>query len=283
MNTEDSIVHNYVIDQDRQIELRKKFNPDGSDIRKAQLRMLDLLKFLDKICKENKLEYWLDSGTLLGAARHGGFIPWDDDTDVCMMKEDAEKLKKIMQDKIWNGHIVLQSHDNDPYYYNPSWMTLRDTKSEYLLDESPHNKFKYKGLQIDIFIMEKEIPLHLLRLSRKLYNALIISPLMNRHHLSFLQPLVPYNYKIINIVLHPIFNLFRHNSNKLSSGFGAMYLKIQEENNIFPLEEIYFEGIKFKCPRRINEYLTNLYGEWQKLPTSENINTHGVKFKILDL
>lgn len=83
-----------MIDKKIQDELRIKYNPDGSDLRKAQLKMLELLKFLNKICTENNLTYWLDSGTLLGAVRHGGFIPWDDDIDVCMPYKDAVVLKK---------------------------------------------------------------------------------------------------------------------------------------------------------------------------------------------
>ncbi|MBD5280217.1 MAG: hypothetical protein HDS35_06710 [Bacteroides sp.] len=77
-----------MIDPKLQAELRAKYNPEGSDLRKAQLRMLSLLIFLDKVCKDNNLEYWLDSGTLIGAARHGGFIPWDDDCDIEMMEKD---------------------------------------------------------------------------------------------------------------------------------------------------------------------------------------------------
>ena len=53
-------------------ELRAKYNPEGSDLRRAQLRMLDMLLYLDKVCKENEITYWLAAGTCLGAVRHGG-------------------------------------------------------------------------------------------------------------------------------------------------------------------------------------------------------------------
>ena len=76
--------------------LREQYNPDGSTLRRAQLRMLDMLKFLDRVCRENGIRYWIDFGTLLGAVRHDGFIPWDDDTDVCMLKEDADAFKRVM-------------------------------------------------------------------------------------------------------------------------------------------------------------------------------------------
>ena len=63
-------------------KLRKKYNPEGSILRKQQLRMLELLDFVDSICKQHNIAYCLDSGTLLGAARNKGFIPWDEDLDI---------------------------------------------------------------------------------------------------------------------------------------------------------------------------------------------------------
>ena len=271
-----------MIDSKIQAELRAKYNPDGSDLRKAQLRMLDLLKFLDKICQENRLEYWLDSGTLIGAARHGGFIPWDDDVDVCMMKKDAERLKEIMKDEIWDGHIVLQNHDTDSNYFHPSWMTIRDTKSEYLIDQYYQNIIKYKGFQVDIFIIEENIPKKLLNFSSKLFNLLVTSPLMGRHHLSCLRRFVPLNYFFLTKLVHPLFDLLRKQQNTVSSGFGSGFLKIQLKETIFPLKNISFEGCDFYCPNDCDAYLTKLYRNWRQLPTADNIKTHGVKFKFLN-
>ena len=73
------------------------YNPEGSTLRKDQLEMLEVLKAFSEICNENGIQWWLCSGTLLGAARHGGFIPWDDDIDVSMLKKDYRKLLKIMK------------------------------------------------------------------------------------------------------------------------------------------------------------------------------------------
>ena len=64
-----------------QEQLRTEYNPDGSILRRQQMKMLDILLRVDKFCKEHDIKYWLSSGTLLGAVRHGGFIPWDDDDD----------------------------------------------------------------------------------------------------------------------------------------------------------------------------------------------------------
>ena len=72
------------------------YNPDGSALRRDQLELLRMLKVVDEICKENHIQWWLSSGTLLGAARHKGFIPWDDDMDIVLLKKDYKKLEKIL-------------------------------------------------------------------------------------------------------------------------------------------------------------------------------------------
>ena len=81
-----------MINSIEQKKLRARFNPDGSLLRKHQLRMLEMLKYIDSVCKKHNIKYWLCSGTLIGAVRHGGFIPWDDDIDIAMPREDYERF-----------------------------------------------------------------------------------------------------------------------------------------------------------------------------------------------
>ena len=140
-----------MIDEIAKKELKEKYNPEGSNRRKAQLRMLEMLTFLDVFCRDHNICYWLDSGTLLGAMRHQGFIPWDDDTDVCMPYEDYKRFVKLFGNK-QIGDFVLQNHDTDPGYYR-YWSVVRDLKSEYVHSDDLYTEksIKYKGLQIDIF------------------------------------------------------------------------------------------------------------------------------------
>lgn len=67
----------------------------ADNLRACQLKQLSILKEVDRICRKHKLSYWLDGGTLLGAMRHGGFIPWDDDIDIGMTLEDMQAFMKV--------------------------------------------------------------------------------------------------------------------------------------------------------------------------------------------
>ena len=72
-----------------------KFNGEGTVLRKAQMREVAILQEVDKICRKHDIKYWIDFGTLLGAVRHGGFIPWDDDLDISMLSSDYQKFMEV--------------------------------------------------------------------------------------------------------------------------------------------------------------------------------------------
>lgn len=97
-----------MIDADIQADLRRRFNPDGSLLRRHQLKLLDMLRFIDEVCRNNDIPYWLSSGTLIGVMRHGGFIPWDDDVDVEMLAVDFPRFKEAVE-RIADPRYVLQT------------------------------------------------------------------------------------------------------------------------------------------------------------------------------
>ena len=94
-------------------ELRERYNPEGSLLRRQQTRMLEILLEVDRICQKHDIRYWLSSGTLIGALRHDGFIPWDDDLDIEMMREDYLRLMEVLPQELpeW---LALQNDDSDP-------------------------------------------------------------------------------------------------------------------------------------------------------------------------
>ena len=132
-----------------ELDLKQEYNPEGSTLRKAQLRMLDMLEYLQGVFEKLNVSWHLSGGNVLGAVRHKGFIPWDDDMDVCILEKDVKKVKKYL---INNPHpqYKLQCKETDSNFFE-RWLVLRDIKSEYIIDTPMHNCRKYRGLQVDIF------------------------------------------------------------------------------------------------------------------------------------
>lgn len=264
-----------IVDQNK---LRELFNPDGSDLRKAQLRMVEIIKFLDSVCKQYNITYWLDSGTLIGAARHGGFIPWDDDVDICMPIEDLKKFKKVMLNNKLSEEFVLQCHETDFYFLSSSsWCVLRDLKSEYIQDSNLHKARKYRGLQVDIFGVETKTIDFLHYLCGK-YQSRIIDRFLYRNNkrLAYLAYL-PFRYLII-----PIFRLLSVFSKKkyYRMGYGNPIRSKRYVETIFPISKISFEGYLFNAPNDSDKYLASIYKNWRQIPKLEKIKTHNVKFKF---
>ena len=256
-----------MIDQVIQAKLREKFNPDGSMLRKQQLRMLEILLYIDKVCKENNINYWLSSGTLLGAVRHGGFIPWDDDLDIEMMREDYVKFVKLFPN---NSKYELQTYYNDRNYFK-CFAKVRDLHSQ--ISEFELDKYyKYRGLFVDVFSLER-VPLLICRIYGRVFEYISKWRLkcgdskILWYALKCFQKCVLFTIPIAR----PIFKMF---TKELHHSYGTCFPKERHFEDIYPLTEISFEGYMFPAPHNIDHYLKTIYGEYHKLPNLETVDIH---------
>lgn len=262
-------------------ELRKEYNPDNSMLRKAQLRMVEMLRFVDDICKKNNIIYWLDAGTLLGAVRHGGFIPWDDDTDICMPLADMLKFKKIMLESNPSEEFILQCHETDPGYNRSQWVVLRDLKSEYIQDNKFHQNLKYKGLQIDIFPLEKDVPTKLKKIVDILQMYFIDRPTVSdKWYYKIVKPFRKQTWAVINKLIIPQFRKYKVKSDYYYMSYGIPYYYKRYFKDIYPLKRMSFENYDFNVPFDVDSFLTSLYGDWKTIPKQEDRHTHEVQVKF---
>lgn len=125
---------------------------NGVTVRQLQMKLLEIFKYFKQICEENKLTYWCGGGTMLGAIRHKGFIPWDDDLDVFMPRSDYEKLYQIWNKIADTNRYVLVRTDSKHNYHHTA-MNLVDIQSTYINRHS-ENEAIFHGCYIDVIPFE---------------------------------------------------------------------------------------------------------------------------------
>ena len=261
-------------------ELKEKYNPEGSSLRNLQIESLKMLIWLSDICKENNIEWYLAYGNILGAVRHGGFIPWDDDLDICLLEKDYKKLKKVLSSKKYaDSEYILQNHKTDKGYY-AFWSVLRHKNSEYIKNDRIHNARKYRGFQIDVFPLAEKRLQFLAKIIKK------FETLNNKYFIgknNFYNIVAGFLYYFERYLLIPIYELLCFllgwkNKGILCHAYPTPFFKERmKKSYVFPLKTITFEGHEFPAPNNIDEYLKSLYGDnYMILPTKEKRNNHTV-------
>ena len=125
---------------------------DDRVLRQLQLTMLEILRVFDRFCREHDLKYSLYAGSLLGAVRHQGFIPWDDDLDVCMSRADYERFLVLWQNNPQPGY-VLQNKENSKYF-DQSFSKIRKDHTTFLQDEIEIGNH-HTGIFLDVFPIDR--------------------------------------------------------------------------------------------------------------------------------
>lgn len=257
-------------------------NFDITELQKAQMRMLDILKVIDKICKANDIKYWLDGGTLLGAVRHKGFIPWDDDIDIAMTREDYQKFS-IIAPKELPSNLFLQTEYTDPGYFNIiASMKVRDKNSKILEHFETGDESYHLGLFVDIFAYDNLPKNKILRFIKKDFARNILkikhAKLKNRGKAKYRLLSKIISAETLDNIQN---NLISNSNNTESSYFGFGYdcalKRVYKKDNFFPLIELEFEGFHFCAPKEYDYYLTHTYGNYMKLPPIEKQKPKHIK------
>lgn len=253
-----------------------RYNPEGSALRAHQLSLTDLLSEFSDLCSRLGIIWWLDGGTMLGAIRHGGFIPWDDDVDVCILQSDLPRIRKLMKEHCPAPYEFCDRKGTKGY--TRLWPRFIDTSHPVRRIDEQSGQVKDDFLWIDCFAVRPGNPA-LKRLIDPLYGRCmrrlggdIDDGALRKAAAVLLYPLARLGEGVVSLDG----KLFHRNS--LMHDIGVPFYNIRTPQEVFPLQEIEFEGRLFPAPSNPDKYLRRIYGDYMVLPPEEERYGHEILF-----
>lgn len=267
---------------------------DQTTLKKIQNYELGILKDFIHVCEENNIAYFCDDGTALGALRHKGFIPWDDDIDIAVLREDYDKLISVFQSDYTDKYTVVSADLYDDYPMPNTHICINDSRFT-IYDE---RKLKCPlGIFLDIFPLDhcSQDPKAYAKHKRK---AWIFSKLLILKHIPF--PVVPFNglaKKLAHCATATVWfflNLFHISHRYLRkkilfyasqnnddptapySFFGGQSVNsyTYSHEDIFPLKKVPFENLEVNIANDADKILTHTFGDYMQLPPVEKRHNH---------
>ena len=239
---------------------------------------LEILVEIDRICRINHINYFLDSGTALGAIRHKGFIPWDDDIDIGMLRKDYKRFIEVAKEQL-GDEFFLQTIDTDPFY-NKLHAKVRKNNTLFMEDINYNRKMNH-GIFIDIFPFDN-VPNFMGNLYIKINQ--------------FFQKLASYvfaegyekisNYKVLMAKfvfgknIQKRFDILCELFNKYDTKYVTSFSYINREQLLYEkkwfdkTEEVDFGGKSFFIMKGWDGYLKKMYGKYMELPPEDERYTH---------
>lgn len=256
---------------------------DNNNLEHLHQCHLKLLDEFDRVCRKLGLSYFLDSGTALGAVRHGGFIPWDDDVDVGMLRKDYEKFMHEGQ-ALMSEFFFIQNRETEPLYGKfAGKLRMNNT----YFPESSSEGFKNQGIFIDIYPFDfvsdnRRKAIRSLKVSRRFIRFIRFRDARGVHT-NFLKKIASLTLQIIpKKWLDTRYEQYCQKYNDKETHFLTCYSyrMARTMNLIFPIEAmtptkyISFEDRKYQIMNDPNVYLTEMYGDYVLLPPEDKRVCH---------
>ena len=257
------------------------------DVRTLQLRILGNLKAVDSVCHEHGLTYYIYDGTMLGAVRHGGFIPWDDDLDIAMPRPDYEEFVSHANEWLPDPYDFV-AFECDPAYPLP-FGKVQDASTT--LIERPHLPY-LGGLYIDVFPIDG-VPankllrkFHLLRYSilKKVVYMAYRDPYRHGHGPSSWLPLICRNVigqQRAQRLTRRLLRKYPYDKSSLVCVFDDGNRGVVNKDVLGKPAPVAFEGETVMGVERPHEYLSHMYGDYMVIPPHDEQRQH--RFHYVDM
>lgn len=267
---------------------------DPQVLRKLQLCELEILKDFIEVCEKNNLVYFGFWGTGIGALRHGGFIPWDDDIDLAMPREDYKKAMAIFERDFSDKYTVVSAEKYDDYPVLNTHIIIND--SAFITAPEKHLKYP-NGIFLDIFPLDYTSQDEAERL-KQLKKLWFYSKLLILKHVPFPPlPIRGFKAKLVHCVTAAawlflnvfcishkfLYNLCIKESTRFNDSDTGVYTygggtsigkNLFYKDKIFPLKKIPYENTEILFPNNIEEALTRVYGDFMQIPPVEKQINH---------
>ncbi len=250
------------------------------ELEKLHSNLLLLLKEFDRICRKHNIKYYLSDGTLLGAVRHKGFVPWDDDIDVQMSRSEYERFCEVCKEELDKSKFFFQNQETDKHY-NWVYGKLRLKNTTYMRVGQEHLK-QDSGIFMDIFpldnISDNKFTQYYFEVMCKMCRKIFWAPVgcvVKEHFYSrlFFKLLCFIPRKLTIRVFEFFAKFYQNKETDLFAYYNLDYLR--NERQVLKKEwykksiTMEFEGYEFFVPEAYDEILTATYGDYMKLPPED--------------
>lgn len=273
------------------------------DLTKVHQANLEILKEIDRICRKHQIQYMLDAGTLLGAVRHQGFIPWDDDADVVFTRDNYEKFLAVIQNELKPGLSFLDHKDlgNSTRFYDfTSRIIFEKSQTHEYTKEMEFYENKLNHLWVDLFVMD-QLPDNPVLTNLTIFTQKVIYGMAMGHRYQLDYQKYSFCHKIFVWILAnlgkivPLSYLFRqqyqtavkyHNKKgavKYYSNYQPDYLYVRVKNEwCDEVVDVAFCDTILMAPKGWHEILKLIYGDYMKLPpVDQQIPAHSsIEIKV---
>lgn len=260
---------------------------DQKTLKRLQDTELEMLVEIDRICRKYNIQYSLDGGTLLGAIRHQGFIPWDDDADVVMLREEYEKFYEACKTELDRDRFFLQEYRTDPYY-RWGYSKLRRNGTVFLREGQEHGKW-HQGVFLDIFLYDNVPDNPIIRRIHHFWCFFIRKALYSEVGMKHEKiALLRFGYSLLHTI--PRDWLFRQLESSAARVNRKRTVLASHMTYPYPKRCRYglprecfneytnhaFAGYNFRVFREYDQYLKKLYGNYMELPPMSERKVHPV-------